>query len=101
MTDLLEALDDEAFSPAAYNLPIPRMDDERATNLEIRFAGSGRLDRTSRDDLELLEAMRLRREVRLIVTGTISGKAYTVRGEDELAFGCTVRVSRVEAGEIA
>jgi hypothetical protein len=79
------------------------MDGRRATKLDIRFAGSGSLDRTSEDDLALLEAARLGREVLLIVTGTIATKTFALgtRDDDELSFACTVRVASVEAGEIA
>ena len=94
---------DEVFDPAAYNLPAPRIDEQKATQLDIRFSGSGRLDRTSVEDMALLEAMRMGREVRLIVTGTIAGKAFRLAGseDDELSYSCSVRVLAVEAGEIA
>jgi hypothetical protein len=47
--------------------------------------------------------MRIGAPVRLIVTGTINGKAFRLGGTDdeELAFACTVKVASVEAGEIA
>ena len=95
--------DDLVFSAASYNLPIPKIDDRKATQLDIRFSGKGSLDRTSDDDLALLEAMRIGAPVRLIVTGTISGKAFRLEGTDdnELGFAATVRVASVEAGELA
>jgi len=97
--------EDEIFSADAYALPIPTQDGYKATRLDIRFSGSGLLDRTSEDDLALLEAMRLGREVRLIVTGTIVGKGFRLaaKADDdaEISYACTVRVESVEAGEIA
>ena len=95
--------DEEVFSASAYDLAVPRIDDRKATQLDIRFSGSGSLDRTSDDDLEFLEAMRMGREVRLIVTGTIAGEASRLSGkeDEEFAYSCTVRVASVEAGEIA
>ena len=46
--------------------------------------------------------MRIGAPVRLIVTGEISGKAFRLgAGDDELSYACTVRVSLVEAGELA
>jgi hypothetical protein len=97
------ALDDAVFDISSYDLNIPKIDERKATNLAIRFSGSGDLDRTSEDDLALLEAMRIGAPVRLIVTGTISGKAYRLAGKDNegLGFSATVRVASVEAGEIA
>ncbi len=97
--------DEEVFAASSYDLPIPRLDGYRATKLNIRFSGSGLLDRTSEDDLALLEAMRLGKPVRLIVAGTIVGKGFRLAAkaddEEEIGFACTVRVESVEAGEIA
>jgi hypothetical protein len=64
------------------------MDGRKATKLDIRFSGSGSLDRTSEDDLALVEAMRLGCEVRLIPTGTIAGKSFRLGtgDEEELSF---------------
>jgi hypothetical protein len=101
-------LDDEEFSLASYQQHerhIPAMDGYRATKLDLRFAGSGSLDRTSLDDLELLEAGRLGEPVRLIVVGEFVGKGFRLNrksdGEGELSYYCTVKVLSVEAGEAA
>jgi len=95
--------DDSIFSADADNLPITKLDGRRATKLDVRFSGSGLLDRTSEDDLALLEAMRLGAPVRLIVVGQIAGKSFRLRtgDEEELSYSCTVRVESVEAGELA
>lgn len=99
--------DEEAtFSASSYAnhvKAIPTMDGRRATNLDIRFSGSGSLDHTSVDDLELLEAMRLGHDVRLIVTGTIAGKGFRLgtTADGDISYSCTVRVATVEAGEAA
>jgi hypothetical protein len=104
MTNLAVAeIDDAVFDASAYALNIPTLDGRKATNLDIRFSGSGSLDRTSEDDLALLEAMRIGAPVRLIVIGAINGKSFRLGGtnDDEMSFACTVRVASVEAGEIA
>jgi hypothetical protein len=49
--------DDSVFDAASYKRhmqSIPSMDGYRAAKLELRFSGSGILDRTSADDIELL-----------------------------------------------
>lgn len=97
-------LDVSKESYLAHQRAIPSMDDRRATKLEIRLSGAGVLDRTSMDDLALLEAARLGEPVRLIVVGEISGKGFRLTrkpDEDELRYTCTVKVLSVEAGEIA
>jgi hypothetical protein len=59
----------------------------------------------SEDDLALLEAARLGREIRLIVVGEVGAKGFNLNrkadGEGELSYVCTVKVRSVEAGEIA
>jgi len=95
--------DEDIFSRESYNLAVPNVDGIRATKLDIRFSGSGPLDRTLEDDLALLEAARLGSEVVLIVRGKFVGKGFRLSGRDdeELSFSATVRVESVEAGELA
>lgn len=97
--------DDSVFDASSYDLPIPAVDGYKAAKLELRFSGSGNLDRTSEDDLALLEAARLGEPVRLIVVGEFIGKGFRLNrksdGEGELCYSCTVRVAGVEAGEAA
>ena len=89
------ALEDVVIDASTYNLPVPQIDDRKATKLDIRFSGSGELDRTSTDDLALLEAMRIGAPVRLIVTGTISGKAFRLGGTGDVASAaCCHRATR-------
>jgi hypothetical protein len=99
------ALDDSIFSADSFNLNIPKMDGFKATRLDLRFSGSGILDRTNVDDLALLEAARLGEPVRLIVVGEFVGKGFRLnRNSDrdaELSYSCTVKVASVEAGEAA
>ena len=103
-----ESLDQEQrrrgpSSTRSYDLPIPTLDDRKATKLDIRFSGAASLDRTPEDDLAVLEAMRIGAPVRLIVTGEISGKAFKLGTGDaaEFSYSCTVRVATVEASELA
>ena len=95
---------DDALADVGYKpLTIPSMDGRRATELDIRFSGSGSLEPADEDDLALLEAMRLGEPVRLIVVGSIAGKGFRLGTGDDpaVSFSCTVRVEHVEAGEIA
>ncbi len=76
-----------------------------ATSLELRFSGAGLLDRTSADDLQLLEAARLGEPIRLIVLGEVGAKGFRLRrkldDEAEVSYACIVRVLSVEAAELA
>lgn len=69
-------IEEDVFNAASYDLPIPELDGFTAVELELRFSGSGKLDRTSTDDLALLEAARLGHEVLLLVRGEINGKGF-------------------------
>jgi len=102
-TTLLDkALEDETFSAEAYRLDTPTLDGHTARNLSLRFSGNAKLDGTSSDDVALMQAARLGREVRLIVTGTVSTKTFALDASgEELAFSFVVRVQDVEAGEVA
>lgn len=101
-TALLEAaLEGETFSVDGYQLDVPQIDGRIARNLTLRFAGNAKLDPTSGDDVALLQAARLGHEVRLIVTGTVSTKSFSLDAKgEEMAFSFAVRVERVEAGEL-
>jgi hypothetical protein len=92
--------EEPVFTAADYDLPLPKLDGHRATQLELRFSGSGRLDYSSADDLALLEAARLGNEVRLIVSGQAASKSFRLK-DGELFFALSVKVLRVEAGEAA
>jgi hypothetical protein len=96
-----EALSDATFSAEAYKLEIPTLDGRAARNLSLRFQGKAKLDGTSADDVALLRAARLGREVRPIVTGTVSMKTFAFDASaEELAYSFVVRVEGVEAGEL-
>jgi hypothetical protein len=70
--------------------------------LPLRFSGMGQLDRSSEDDLALLEAARLGAEVVLIVRGKVNQKSFRLADRDEeLGFTATLKVTSVEAAELA
>jgi hypothetical protein len=72
-----------------------------ASDLSLRFNGNAKLDPTSGDDVAILQAARLGREIRLIVTGTVSTKSFSLdTSGEELAYSFAVRVQNVEAGEL-
>ncbi len=94
------ALDDEIFNADSYRLNIPSLDGHKAPRLDIRFSGSGPLDRTSEDDLALLEAMRIGAPVGMIVTGEISRKGLQARHRRRRGvqlFGTCPEASGVES----
>jgi hypothetical protein len=101
VAQLEEALGDETFSPEAYKLDIPTLDGHGAKRINLRFSGSAKLDGTSADDVALLQAARLGAPVRLIVTGSVSTKTFSLDAAgEEMAFSFVVRVQDVEAGEL-
>jgi hypothetical protein len=101
VAQLEEALSDSTFTPETYRLDIPTLDGHAARNLSLRFSGNAKLDGTRNDDVALLQAARLGKEVRLIVTGQVQTKSFSLdtKGE-ELAYSFVVRVESVEAGEL-
>jgi hypothetical protein len=108
MTATADPLAEVDFSAESYKRhadAIPSQDGFTSTRLELRLSGTALLDRTSRDDVALLEAARLGEEVLLLVRAEWVGKGFTLRrvagGERELGYAATVRVVSVEAGEAA
>ena len=98
------AVEVEAFSPESYRLDVPTLDGHKAARCQLRFSGAGELDRTSADDVALMQAARLGEEVRLIVVGKVSTKSFTLKDKkdgESLQFTFSVQVSRVEAAETA
>ena len=93
------ALDGAAFSPESYKRNLPTLDGHKASDLSLRFTGNAKLDATSSGDVAILQAARLGREIRLIVTGTVSSKSFALdTSGEELAYSFAVRVQSVEAG---
>jgi hypothetical protein len=94
--------DEIVFAPESYRLEIPTLDGYRAANCALRFSGTGKLDRTSADDVELMRAARLGHEVRLIVVGTVATKSFSLPKDGaELEYSFVVRITAVEAAETA
>jgi hypothetical protein len=100
-------------TPAAQNgdnaasVDIPGVDGFRASKLTVRFVGVIDLDKTSTDDVDFVNALRLGGAVRVICTGAVSGKGFTHRvsskeeHEDEVGYYCSVRIDGLEIGEPA
>ncbi len=94
--------DEVTFSPESYRLEVPSLDGHKAARCALRFSGSGKLDRTSADDVELMRAARLGEPIRLIVIGEVASKAFSLKKDtDELEYAFVVRITAVEAAETA
>ena len=79
------ATDEEAiFDASSYDLPIPTQDGHKADRLSIAFSGGVDLDRTSEEDLALVDELTLGKEVTLTVTAIVTRKGFTLNpGKDE------------------
>ena len=81
---------------------LPHMDGFRSTRVSLRLSGLGELDPLSGDDTRLLEAARLGRELRLIVTCEVSQKGFRLdrkADREELHYVATAKVLEIEAAE--
>jgi len=91
---------DDIFDASRYALPIPALDGLKADKLSVSLTGTVDLDRTSVDDLELAEALRLGGNVELLVRASVAVKRFThaTRGDDQhVAYSATLRVTSLEA----
>ena len=94
--------DEVTFSFESYQLEVPSIDGYHAAKCSLRFSGSGSLDRTSADDVELMKAARMGSEVRLIVVGTVATKSFALpKDGEEIAYAFVVRIESGEALEAA
>ena len=97
----IAATDDGIFDASSYDLPIPRLDGHKADRLSIAFSGGVELDRTSEDDLALVDELKLGAEVELRVTATVTKKGFTLTaGKDDnpesTGYGVGLRVHSLE-----
>lgn len=95
------AREDTVFDASIYDLPIPSEDGNKADRIVVTFSGSVELDRTSTDDLDFLEQLRLGRDVELSVTCLVTKKGfgYSPGKEDEAGstgYGVGLKVHSVE-----
>ena len=95
------ATDDAIFNAEQYDLPIPRLDGHKADKLVVSFAGQVELDRTSEDDLALIDALTLGRDVDMQVTATVTKKGFTLTAGKEdspetTGYGVGLKVHSLE-----
>lgn len=93
--------EDGIFDASTYDLPIPRLDGYKADRLAIAFSGGVDLDRTSEDDLALVDSLTLGRQVELRVTATVTKKGFTLAaGKDDnpetTGYGVGLKVHSLE-----
>ena len=101
----MTVVDEEAiFDASSYELPIPRLDGHKADNLTVSFSGGVSLDRTSEEDLELVDSLTLGKQVTLSVTAVVTKKGFTLNpGRDEnpetTGWGVGLRVQSLEVAD--
>lgn len=96
---VVEVQTDEIFDASKYDLPIPRMDGHKADTIVLAL-GAVNLDRTSDDDLAMIETLILGEEVELVIKARVIRKGFrNIVREDGVSneFGVGLRVYSVEA----
>lgn len=98
---VMQQTTEAAFDASVYDLPIPTEDGHKADKLVVSFSGSVELDRTSADDLDLVESLRLGREVTMRVSGPVTRKGFGLSGGKDDApetttYGVSVKVQSLE-----
>ena len=83
---------------------VPGLDGLAANRLELRLSGTAVLRAGIEDDVALLEAARLGEPLRLIVSGYVGAKGFTLRrgtSGHTLTYAAALKVATVEAAELA
>lgn len=93
--------EDAIFDATSYDLPIPRLDGHKADRLSVAFSGGVELDRTSEEDLALVDELTLGKQVTLTVTAVVTKKGFTLTaGKDETpettGYGVGLKVNSIE-----
>lgn len=96
------ATQEQAFDAGVYDLPIPRLDGHKADKLTLSFSGSVELDRTSEDDLGLIDSLMLGRDCELHLVATVTRKGFTLQvGKDDspetTGYGVGFKIHSIEA----
>jgi hypothetical protein len=93
--------DNAIFDATSYDLPIPSQDGHKADRLSVSFSGGVDLDRTSEEDLDLVETLTLGQEINLRITATVTKKGFTFAAGKEdspetTGYGVGLRVHSLE-----
>lgn len=89
------------FDASGYDLPIPRLDGHKADRMAITFSGGVDLDRTSQEDLDLVDSLTLGKGVTLTVTAIVTKKGFSLSpGKDDeperTGYGVGLKVQSLE-----
>ncbi len=97
---VVEASRSEAiFDASGYDLPIPVLDGHKADKLILSFSGQVELDRTSAEDLELIETLMLGRDITCSVVAVVAKKGFTYTAKDDdsqAGYGVGLRVHSLQ-----
>ena len=98
----MTVVDEEAiFDATSYDLPIPSQDGHKADRLSIAFSGGVDLDRTSEEDLALVDELTLGKQVTLTVTAIVTKKGFTLspgreENPEQTGYGVGLKVNSLE-----
>jgi hypothetical protein len=93
---------DELYSVESYQLAIPGMDGYKADSMALSFSGAVPLDRTSADDLEFVNGLKLGQQIELKVLATVTKKGFSLTAgkddnPDSTGYGVGLKVHSLEA----
>lgn len=88
------------FALEDVQLAIPGMDGYRADKIAIGFSGGVDLDRTSSEDLEFVNGLKMFQEVQLLVTATVVKKSFAgskgLEGETQVGYGVGLKIHSLD-----
>ncbi len=92
-------VEDEIYNAVEYVLNIPELDGHQADTLTVSFSGQVELDRTSAEDLELIESLMLGRDITCSVVAVVAKKGFTYTAKDDdsqAGYGVGLRVHSLQ-----
>lgn len=109
MDGLAEAsrrLSGELFDASAFDLPVPRVDGERADTIKLKLGGGIEIETTDEAWLHYVDGLKAGQDVTLTVEALVAGKAFTLKRDEETGeltatYAVTLKAHTVYRGETA
>jgi hypothetical protein len=80
--DELRARSGELFDGSEYDLPVPRMDGEKADTIKIKTGGGIEVEVTNEEWLKFIDGLKLGQSVTLTVEALVAGKGMATKEDD-------------------
>lgn len=83
LEDASRRISGELFDASKFDLPVPRVDGEKADTIKIKLGGGIEIETTDEAWLHYVDGLKAGQDVSLTVEALVAGKAFTLKRDDE------------------